>query len=56
MLELLYKIAREALVKINFKRNLRIKTIRKRTNVIKKAHASIIKNLNILLGITLLNP
>jgi len=39
MLELLHKKVREALVKINFKGNLRKQTIRKRISLIRKAHA-----------------
>jgi len=44
MLELLLKKEKEALVKINFKRNLRKQTIKKEISFIKKAHAFIINN------------
>ena len=53
MLELLLKKEREALVKINFKKNLRKQIIKKRINFIKKAHAFVIRNLDILLKTTL---
>jgi len=44
MLKLLDKKARKALVKTNFKGNLRKQTIRKRFSFIRKAHAFIINN------------
>ena len=52
MQELLHKEEREALALINSKGNLRKITIRKKTNFIRKAHASVVRNLATLLGIT----
>jgi len=52
MQELLYKEEREALALTNFKGNLRKITIKKKTNSIRKAHASVARNLATLLRIT----
>ena len=51
MQELLHKEEREALALTNSKGNLRKTTIRKKTNSIRKAHASVTRNLATLLGI-----
>jgi len=55
MLELLAKKERKALARIDFKENLKKQNVKKKINSIEKAHAFIIKNLDILLETTLQN-
>jgi len=53
MLKLLAKKEKEALVKINSKKNLKKQNIKKKNNYVKKAHAFITRNLDIFLKTTL---